>query len=135
MINNRFFRHHQHDENCGCGEHHHEHELEDSFDDESLIQIEDEETGEVFDFYMADEFEHKDDLYYVLVPVSEEDEDMVYVIARVVEEDGESYIETLSDEENEELYDVYDQILDEAFMEDSDDEDDEFEADHDFLDD
>ncbi len=120
MIYNRFYRHHQHDEDCGCGEHHeHDHDMDDEFfEEDALIQIEDEETGEVFDFYMADEFDYKDDLYYVLVPVSDdEDSELVYVIARVVEEDGESYIETLSDEENEELYDVYDQILEESFSE------------------
>lgn len=117
MLNNHIYHHHNHDAECGCG---HDHDFMDEDVDfgDSIIQIEDEETGETFDFSIADEFEYEDQLYYVLVPVSDDPEDeMVYVIARAVEENGEHYIETLSDEENETVYEVYDQILEDAFAE------------------
>lgn len=82
------------------------------FDEELLIEIVDPETDEVYQFYLGDEFDYQDDLYYVLVTV---DDDPVFVIARVVEQDGEIYIETLEDEENEAIYEVYDKILEETF--------------------
>ncbi len=124
MLNDKIYRHHNHDSACGCGhdhDHDHEHEWMDENVDfgDSVIQIEDEESGETYDFAIADDFEYEDQLYYVLVPVSDDpEEEMVYVIARAVEEDGEHYIETLSDEENETVYAVYDQILEESLAED-----------------
>ncbi|NLM19676.1 MAG: hypothetical protein GX217_06600 [Clostridiaceae bacterium] len=84
----------------------------DEFEEDMMIEIVDPETNEVYQFYLGDEFDYQDDLYYVLVTV---DDDPVFVIARVVEQDGEIYIETLEDEENEEIYEVYDKILEETF--------------------
>lgn len=117
MLYHKILRHHGCDENCGCG---HDHECETEHDElmeeDPIIQIVDEETGESYDFFIGDEFEHNGQLYYALVPASEDDqEELVYVIGKVIEEDGEAYIETLSDEENEEVYAAYDKILEEYF--------------------
>ncbi len=124
MLKYNILRHEHHDENCGCGHDHHDHgeHNHELMEGDPVIQIVDEETGEAYDFFIGDEFEYEDQLYYALVPAAD-DEELVYVIARVIEEDGEAYIETLSDEENEEIYDAYDQILEEYFEdEDLDDE-------------
>lgn len=106
---------HEHDHEHGscCGHHHHEIEDEEDFDNDPMVQIIDEETGETFDFFIGDEFEHEDQLYYVLVPA--EEEPSVYVIGKVIIEDDEAFIETLTDEENDVVYDVYDQILADYF--------------------
>ncbi len=137
MLDNRILRHPEHDEHCGCGHNHNcgddhgcgnhggcSHDHDELLEEDPIIQIVDEETGETYDFFIGDEFEHDGQLYYALVPVAEdEDEELVYVIGRVVEEDGDAFIETLSDEENEEIYEAYDKILEEYFEnEDFDDE-------------
>lgn len=93
----------------GHGDLDHDHAQE---SDDAIIEIVDPDTDEVYQFYLGDEFDHDGQFYYVLVTI---EDDPVYVIARVIEQDGESYIETLTDEENDELYDVYDKILEEAF--------------------
>ena len=80
-----------------------------------MVQIIDDETGETFDFFIGDEFEYNEQLYYVLVPA--EEEPSIYVIGKVIFEDGESFIETLTDEENEIVYDEYDRILADYFSE------------------
>ncbi|MDI9489760.1 MAG: DUF1292 domain-containing protein [Clostridiaceae bacterium] len=93
----------------GHGDLDHDHDQESG---DAIIEIVDPDTDEVYQFYLGDEFDYEGQFYYVLVTI---EDDPVYVIARVIEQDGESYIETLTDEENDELYDVYDKILEEAF--------------------
>lgn len=92
-------------------------ELDHDLDEDMVIQIVDPDTEETFDFYLGDEFEYEDNLYYVLVPVDEVEEP-VYAIARIVEEDGEAYIETLTAEESDEIYQAYEKILEEYFSSD-----------------
>ncbi|NLJ71195.1 MAG: hypothetical protein GX328_07040 [Clostridiaceae bacterium] len=115
MYTNRlFFYKDEIDAGCACGQdhnHNHDHDY-DEFEEDMMIEIVDPETDEVYQFYLGDEFDYQDDLYYVLVTI---DDDPVFVIARVVEQDGEIYIETLDDEENEEIYEVYDRILEDTF--------------------
>ncbi|HHU53655.1 MAG TPA: hypothetical protein GXZ43_06245 [Clostridiaceae bacterium] len=119
-----FFLNDETDAGCACGhDHNHddnsdyteydEYDEEHEFDEDAIIELVDPETDEIYQFYLGDEFDYQGDLYYVLVTVDEDDP--VYVIARVVEQDGEAYIETLNDEENEVIYEVYDKILEEIF--------------------
>lgn len=125
--NKQFFYNTETGSGCACGHdhddcNHHddgvdyddydEFDEDDESDEDVMIEIVDPETDEIYQFYLGDEFDYQDDLYYVLVTV---DDDPVFVIARVVEQDGEIYIETLEDEENEEIYEVYDKILEEIF--------------------
>lgn len=83
-------------------------------DEDMLLEIIDSETGERFQFYLADEFEHAGEDYGVLVTT--DDENPEYVIGRmVVDEDGEHYVETLEDGEDEAVYEAYEALLAEAF--------------------
>lgn len=104
------------DKGCGCGEGHdccHDHE-EDLFDEESMIEIVDPESGETYQFYYADEFEHEGENYCVLV--TDDEESPEYVIGRLVEdENGESFVETLGEDEGDAVYDAYEAILAEEF--------------------
>ena len=111
MIINKLFSHSEASDGSSNYDESHDHDHDHESDD-AIIEIIDPETDEVYEFYLGDEFDYQNELYYVLVTIEDEP---VYVIARVVEQDGESYLETLTDEENEELYDVYDKILEEAF--------------------
>lgn len=119
---------------CCCGhnhDHHHDHDHDHDhcchddmeLEEDPIIEIVDPDTGEKFEFYYTDEFEHEDKNYAVLVTMDEENPS--YVIGRIVEgEDGESYIETLDDEEGEAVYEAYEKLLAEYF-EDLEEEDEE----------
>lgn len=108
---------------CGCGEgedctHEHSEEL---FDENSMIEIVDPESGETYQFYYADEFELDGENYCVLV--TDDEENPEYVIGRLVEdESGESFVETLGEGEDDAVYDAYEAILAEEFDEDEDEE-------------
>lgn len=109
-------------EDCCCG-HLHDEELNENEED-SIIEIEDPETGEKFSFEYADEFEFEGANYCVLVTLDEENPE--YVIGRIVEgEDGDSYIETLDEEDSDAVYDAYEALLEEYFDEDDEDGEDE----------
>lgn len=99
--------HHDHGEGCGCG-HHHAPEFD------HYVTMVDEETGEEFKFFIADDFEYKGEVYCVLLTTEEEPE---AVIVRVVEdEEGEHFL-SLTEDECDEVYAEYDRILteDEAY--------------------
>lgn len=101
--------HHDHGEGCGCG-HDHGPEID------HYVTMVDEETGEEFKFFIADDFEYKGEVYCVLLTTEEEPE---AVIVRVVEdEEGEHFL-SLTEEECDEVYAEYDRILteDEAYDE------------------
>ena len=112
MLNNKLYLHHDNEGySGGVDDHEHKHGLT---DEDMIIQIVDPDSGETFDFYLGDEFDYEDNLYYVLIPIDEA-KDPVYAITRVVEEDGEAFVETLTDEENEVIYEVYNKILEDYF--------------------
>lgn len=105
-------------EDCCCG-HLHDEELT---EEDSIIEIEDPETGEKFSFEYADEFEFEGENYCVLVTLDEENPE--YVIGRIVEgEDGDSYIETLDEDHSDAVYEAYEALLEEYFDDEDDDED------------
>ncbi len=104
---------------CNCPEHQHPETEEMTAKDliseaEDIIQLVDDATGETYDFAIADDFEYKGKKYIVLLTLADEPE---YVIAAEVEEDGEMMIESLSPEEEEDVYAEYMRLLTEEFAE------------------
>lgn len=106
---------HEVDDEMELHEHEHDHEhdhdelvLNDILPEdieEYTIVMADEETGEEFTFYMADDFEYEGNVYVVLLSM---DEDPEAVFAKVVDmgDDTEGF-ETLDDEEFERVSDYY----------------------------
>lgn len=123
-----------HGETCddpGCGCHHHEEafDIHDILptDPEELasctITMADEETGEEFTFFMADDFEMDGVVYTVLLSL-EEDPEAIFV--KVVDlEDGTEGFETLDDEEFERVADFYEELCASDAAEDEDEEEEE----------
>ncbi len=99
----------------------HEHELD---EDVALVTMVDQETGEEFEFEIADEFDFEGEIYLVLLTT---DEDPEAVFVRVVtQEDGTEALESLSDEEFDRVAEEYDRLCeleDEAYEDDDEDED------------
>ncbi|HHV42493.1 MAG TPA: DUF1292 domain-containing protein [Clostridiaceae bacterium] len=106
-------------------------ELEDNFlvDESSVVVMEDTETGEEYTFEMVDQFEFEDDMYCVLLTMTDDEDDENFgewVITRVVEEDGgEISLMSLDEDEVDRIYDEYDRLLDEYAEIDEEDEEDE----------
>ena len=84
---------------CGCGhDHDHDQDTDDLELTESLITMVDQETGEEYDFIMADDFEFEGQVYCLLLTVDEEEQSAVFV--RVEEqEDGTEGFVSLEDDE------------------------------------
>ena len=103
--------------------HAHEYEPEDEL---ALVTMVDQETGEEFEFEIADEFDFDGEIYLVLLTT---DEDPEAVFVRVVtQEDGTEALESLSDDEFDRVAEEYDRLCeleDEAYEDDEDDEDEE----------
>ena len=99
-------------------------------DDEGdrIIELKDEETGEVTKAVVESTFLFNGSTYVVLiVDTDEKDEDgeliSAYVIMRFVEKDGEVLLENLPEKEEEVIYDYYDKICDELYGDDEESED------------
>lgn len=90
--------------------------LEDVMADAEVIELVDEESGEAYRFYLVDEFDFKDNLYSVLMT---QEQPYEYVIARVEMDNDESYLVSLEEDEEDEVYDYYEKILDEAMDEEA----------------
>lgn len=103
------------EESCDCND---EGSL---FEEDAVVELEDPDSGETFKFYYSDEFEYKDKTYCVLVTESEDNPE--YVIARIVEdEDGDSYVESLDEDESDAVYEYYDKILEESLNDEADED-------------
>ena len=72
----------------------------------------DTETGEEFEFILADDFVFDGKHYCVLVTVDEENPE--WVITRVVEEDGQDALLSLDEEEYDTVYAEYDRLCSES---------------------
>jgi hypothetical protein len=99
-------------------------------DDEGdrVIELKDEETGEVTKAVVESTFLFNGSTYVVLiVDTDEKDEDgeliSAYVIMRFVEKDGEVLLENLPEKEEEVIYDYYDKLCDELYGDDEESED------------
>ncbi|MBP5261328.1 MAG: DUF1292 domain-containing protein [Clostridiales bacterium] len=88
---------------------------------DSIIEIEDSETGEKMEFIYADQFELNGKAYAVLLTNEEKEEDTEMIIMEQVEgEDGEIMLQTIDEDKEDIIYDYYDELCDQLF----DDEDD-----------
>lgn len=99
-------------------------------DDEGdrVIELKDEETGEVTKAVVESTFLFNGSTYVVLiVDTDEKDEDdsliSAYVIMRFVEKDGEVLLENLPEKEEDVIYDYYDKLCDELYGDDEESED------------
>ena len=99
-------------------------------DDEGdrVIELKDEETGEVTKAVVESTFLFNGSTYVVLiVDTDEKDEDdaliSAYVIMRFVDKDCEVLLENLPEKEEEVIYDYYDKLCDELYGDDEESED------------
>ena len=99
-------------------------------DDEGdrVIELKDEETGEVTKAAVESTFLFNGSTYVVLiVDTDEKDEDdaliSAYVIMRFVDKDGEVLLENLPEKEEDVIYDYYDKLCDELYGDDEESED------------
>ena len=98
-------------------------------DDEGdrIIELKDEETGEVTKAVVESTFLFNGSTYVVLiVDTDEKDEDgeliSAYVIMRFVDKDGEVLLENLPEKEEDVIYDYYDKLCDELYGDDEESE-------------
>ena len=115
-----------HDHDHAGHDHDHDHA-----EDVALVTMVDQETGEEFEFEIADEFDFDGELYLVLLTT---DEDPEAVFVRVVtQEDGTEALESLSDEDFDRVSDEYERLceLEEEEGEEEEDEDEEDDEDED----
>ena len=99
-------------------------------DDEGdrIIELKDEETGEVTKAVVESTFLFNGSTYVVLIVDTDEmDEDgeliSAYVIMRFVDKDGEVLLENLPEKEEDVIYDYYDKLCDELYGDDEESED------------
>ena len=99
-------------------------------DDEGdrVIELKDEETGEVTKAVVESTFLFNGSTYVVLiVDTDEKDEEgeliSAYVIMRFADKDGEVLLENLPEKEEEVIYDYYDKLCDELYGDDEESED------------
>jgi hypothetical protein len=99
-------------------------------DDEGdrVIELKDEETGEVTKAIVESTFLFNGSTYVVLiVDTDEKDEDdaliSAYVIMKFVDKDGEVLLENLPEKEEDVIYDYYDKLCDELYGDDEESED------------
>ncbi|NLX69071.1 MAG: DUF1292 domain-containing protein [Clostridiaceae bacterium] len=101
---------------CGCQSGKSDEDME----EESIITLVDEETGESFEFAYVDSFEFNDKSYCVLLTMDEEPE---MVIAQEVEdENGDITISTLEEEEEDAVFDFYDKLCEESMSDEESEE-------------
>lgn len=93
---------------CGCG-HDHDHDAEDLELTESLITMVDQETGEEYDFIMADDFEFEGQVYCLLLTVDEEEQSAVFVRVEEQEDGSEGFV-SLEDDEFDRVAEEYDRL-------------------------
>ncbi|NLB50701.1 MAG: DUF1292 domain-containing protein [Clostridiaceae bacterium] len=90
--------------------------VDELFDEDAYVVLTDTETGEDYSFIMADTFSHNDEEYCVLVDPSEGDEDemSLFFMKFVVGDDGEEVLVGLEDDEDEAVYQAYQELLEES---------------------
>lgn len=101
-------------------------ELDDEGD--RVIELKDEETGEVTKAVVESTFLFNGNTYVVLiVDTDEKDEDdsiiSAYVIMRFIDKDGDVLLENLPEKEEDIIYDYYDKLCDELYGDDEESED------------
>lgn len=88
-------------------------------DEKDIITLIDDETGKEISLEHVDAFEYKGNVYDVLLTITENEDDTELVFMKeVLDENGELYLESLDDEEDDEVYDAYIDIVEETLDED-----------------
>lgn len=95
---------------------------ENESDLDNIIKLVDEETGEEFEMAVVDGFEYKDKQYCVLITLDNEEEADMIIAERIDNPDGSVSIQTIDEDEADEIYDYYDELCDEYFDEEDEDE-------------
>jgi len=88
-------------------------------DEDNIVTLKDEETGEELQFAMVDGFDYNDKSYAVLITLEENEEDAEMVILEEIEGEGdEILLQSLDESIEDEIYDYYDQLCEESLDED-----------------
>ena len=98
-------------------------QLEDEND--RMIEIADEETGEKRKAYVDQTFQFNGNTYVVLIIDSEnedDEDDSYYYIMRFVDKGGEVLLENLVGKEADVIYDYYDKLCEELYGDDEESE-------------
>jgi len=86
---------------------------------DSIIEIEDSETGEKMEFIYADQFDLNGKSYAVLLTVTEKEEETEMIIMEQVEgENGEVMLQTIDEDKEDIIYDYYDELCEQLFEDD-----------------
>ena len=92
---------------------------------DSIIELEDSETGEVTEFIYADTFDFNGKTYAVLLTNAEKEEDIEMVIMEETTDDSdEIMLKTIDEDQEDIIYDYYDDLCDELFEDEEEDSED-----------
>ena len=81
---------------------------ENTNEEDMIVTLIDEETGEEIDFIYADRFEINGSAYAVLLTDVENEEDTEMVIMEEIEEGDDILLQSLSEDKEDIIYDYYD---------------------------
>jgi hypothetical protein len=104
-------------DSCGCGC---DCCGQDDESGESVITMTDTETGEEYQFSIADDFIFEDEHYCVLVTMDDEEDPEMIITKVVTLEDGSEGLMSLDDAEYDRVYAEYERICEEETDEDED---------------
>jgi len=117
---------------CCCGHDHEESEKscecdcgccgEENEQGDSIITMTDTETGEEYQFVIADDFAFEDEHYCVLVTMDNEADPEMIITKVVTMEDGSEGLMSLDDSEYDRIYAEYERLCEEDADEDEDGE-------------
>lgn len=101
-----------------------EHEFDAEEDDffEDVVTVIDEETGKPFDFYIACNFDYKEELYYVLVSLDDE-EPVALFAKKLAFPGGEIGFQTVDEDEFDEVAAEYERLCSEMEEDEESEED------------
>ena len=88
-----------------------------------VIELTDEETGEVTQAIVEDTFEMNGKTYVVVIVPSDEEDVSFYEIMELINKDGDVMLENVVGKEADILYDYYDKLCDELYGDDEESED------------
>ncbi|MCQ2532451.1 MAG: DUF1292 domain-containing protein [Saccharofermentans sp.] len=92
-------------------------------DDENIMTLVDEETGTEIKLELVDSFEHNGKTYDVFLTIEEKEEDSELVfMEEVTQDDGEVIMMSLEDDEEDEVYNTYLDLIETSLDEQDDEE-------------
>lgn len=91
-------------------------------EEDNIVTLIDEETGEEIDFIYADRFEINGSAYAVLLTDVEKEEDIEMVIMEEIEEGDDILLQSLDEDKEDIIYDYYDKLCEELFEDEDESE-------------